>query len=170
MKKIIIIIAIIISILCINKENKVIIPKESIRFRIIANSDKEIDQNIKKEIITNLKENLFNNSNTIEEAREDIKKSLPKYEEIVNKTLKSNNYNNDFKIKYGINYFPRKEYKGVIYEEGEYESLVITIGEGNGKNFWCVLFPPLCMIDNNNYEYKSIIKEVIDRHLKYNKA
>ena len=43
-----------------------------------------------------------------------------------------------------------------------YESLVITLGEGKGDNFWCILFPPLCMIeDNEEYEYKSIIKDLI---------
>ena len=66
---------------------------------------------------------------------------------------------------YGKNYFPRKEYKNVIYEEGEYESVVITIGDGNGKNFWCVLFPPLCMLDeDSNIEYSSLVKEIIDKY------
>ena len=59
----------------------------------------------------------------------------------------------------------RKEYKNVIYEEGEYESVVITIGDGNGKNFWCVLFPPLCMLDeDSNIEYSSLVKEIIDKY------
>ena len=57
-------------------------------------------------------------------------------------------------------------YKGIYYEEGEYESLVITLGEGIGNNFWCVLFPPLCLIDENEeeVEYTSFIKELIDKY------
>ena len=67
-----------------------------------------------------------------------------------------------------MNYFPEKEYKGVVYEEGEYESLVITLGNGLGENFWCVLFPPLCLLDTEeepeNVEYTSFVKEVIDKY------
>ena len=67
-----------------------------------------------------------------------------------------------------MNYFPKKEYDGVVYPDGNYESLVITIGDGLGDNWWCVLFPPLCLLDaedNNtgNIEYKSYVKEVIEK-------
>ena len=62
-------------------------------------------------------------------------------------------------------YFPKKEYKGVEYNEGNYESLVITLGEGKGDNWWCVLFPPLCLIDaeeqTSDVEYKFLVKEII---------
>ena len=72
---------------------------------------------------------------------------------------------------YGLNPFPAKSYKGVKYKAGEYESLVITLGEGKGDNWWCVLFPPLCMLEaedqtqKSNLEYKSYIKEIIDKYL-----
>ena len=74
-----------------------------------------------------------------------------------------------YKVNFGYNYFPQKKYKGVVYEEGMYESLVITIGEGKGDNWWCVLFPPLCMMESNDenieeVEYKSFIKEIIDKY------
>ena len=57
----------------------------------------------------------------------------------------------------------------VLIEEGYYESLVITLGKGNGENWWCVLFPPLCLMegeDNNTdeVEYKSFVKEMIDKY------
>ncbi len=164
MKKLLIILSIIITILCINKP--VTIPKESIRFRIIANSDSLEDQTLKKEIVNNLSKELSNTNNltSLEESRKYIKRELPLFTEIVNKTLKDNNYNKDFHINYGKNYFPEKTYKNVVYPEGFYESLVITLGDGKGQNFWCVLFPPLCLIDEDNVEYKSIIKEVIDKY------
>ena len=168
MKKILIITTIIIMILALNKENKVIIPKEAIRFRIIANSNTEEDQKLKKEIVKDLSKEIIKTKNIkdINSARNYIKSSIPTFETIVRNKINSNNSDKTFNINYGNNYFPRKEYKGVIYEEGEYESLVITLGDGKGKNFWCVLFPPLCMIDTNNneIEYKSFIKEVIDRY------
>lgn len=153
-------------ILCINKEEKVIIPKDAIRFRIIANSNTNIDQTMKKQILKNLGTEIVetNSLSTISETRNFIKNELPKFTEIVDKTIKENNYNNTFDITYGKNYFPRKEYKNIIYEEGEYESLVITLGDGKGKNFWCILFPPLCNIDEENIQYTSLIKETLDKY------
>ena len=153
-------------ILCINKEEKVIIPKDAIRFRIIANSNTNIDQTMKKQILKNLGTEIVqtNSLSTISETRNFIKNELPKFTEIVDKTIKENNYNNTFDITYGKNYFPRKEYKNIIYEEGEYESLVITLGDGKGRNFWCILFPPLCNIDEENIQYTSLIKETLDKY------
>lgn len=169
MKKLIIVLAIIITILSINKEEKIIIPKESIRFRVIANSDSKEDQKIKKEIVKNLSTSIakIENSKKIEDTRESIKSNLPEFEKIVDKTLVNQNMNRTFHINYGKNYFPKKEYSNVVYEAGEYESLVITLGDGAGENFWCVLFPPLCMIDGDQVkdkEYKSLIKEVLDKY------
>jgi stage II sporulation protein R len=74
-------------------------------------------------------------------------------------------------VNYGLNYFPKKEYKGVIYNEGYYESLVIKIGKGEGNNFWCVMFPPLCFLEaekSEKIEYKFFVKEIIDKILKNN--
>ena len=168
MKKIIVIAAIIISALSFNKANKVIIPKESIRFRVIANSDTKKDQKLKYQIIKNLSTEIVESSKAenIEEARSFINQNLPKFEEIVSKTLKDNSINKEFRLDYGKNHFPKKVYKNIIYEEGDYESLVITLGEGKGKNFWCVLFPPLCLVDEDNQEveYSSLIKKIIDKY------
>lgn len=171
MKKIVIILAILITILSLNKQQKVIIPKKSIRFRVIADSNSKKDQNIKKEVVNNLKSNIskLEYSNNLDTSRENIKKQIPEIKHIIEETLIKNNYNKNYKIDYGMNYFPEKEYKGTIYKEGEYESLVITLGDGLGKNFWCVLFPPLCLLEadkekTDNIEYSSYIKEVIDKY------
>ena len=159
MKKILIIFTVIVFVLSLNKnviENK----NDTIRFRIIANSNNIEDQEIKKEIVSNLSSILNEENLSQEETRNNINKNLPLIDDIVNKTLKDKNKTYD--INYGLNYFPKKELNNNIYEEGMYESLVITLGEGKGDNFWCILFPPLCMIeDNEEYEYKSFIKELI---------
>ena len=70
-----------------------------------------------------------------------------------------------FKVKYGINAFPEKIYKGVKYSEGDYESLVVEIGEAKGDNFWCVLYPPLCTIDESDEDinYKFRIIEIFEK-------
>ena len=165
MKKIIIIIALIIVILSLNKQEQLIIPKESIRFRIIASSNNSSDQHLKKEIVNKLSKQLENKNITdINQARTIIKNELPTYEKVIQDTINDNNYTNTFSINYGNNYFPKKEYKDIIYPAGEYESLVITLGEGQGDNFWCVLFPPLCLIDEEEEEYPSLIKDVITKY------
>ena len=164
MKKTVLILSVIIMILCINKPTT--IPKDSIRFRVIANSNNINDQLLKKEIVNNLSKELIktNNLNTIEDTRNYLNNNIPLFTNIVDKTLNDNNSNEVFHINYGKNYFPEKTYDNVVYKEGEYESLVITIGEGIGDNFWCVLFPPLCFEDNDKQEYKSFFKEVIDKY------
>ncbi|MBQ2639662.1 MAG: stage II sporulation protein R [Bacilli bacterium] len=172
MKKTIIILAIIIMILSLNKEEKVIIPKKSIRFRVIADSNNKKDQDIKKEVVSGLKNKIsrLDFSNNLNDNRKMIKEQIPEFKQVVEDTLAKNNYNKQYNIKYGMNYFPEKEYKGTIYKEGEYESLVITLGDGLGRNFWCVLFPPLCLLEAEDtkevdkVEYKSFIKEVIDKY------
>ena len=164
MKKIIIILSILsISYILTNKE-EVLIPKEAIRFRIIANSNNIKDQAIKQEIKNELKEAIIpeiEQANNIEQTRRNIINSIPLIED------KLNNYNIDYNISFGNNYFPLKEYKGITYKEGNYESLVITIGNGLGDNYWCVLYPPLCLIEDNNtsnIEYKSLVKEIITKY------
>lgn len=172
MKKLVISLAVIIALLCLNKKEQVIIPKESIRFRVIANSDSAEDQNIKKAIINNLKTKMTSLQFTPKDlisSRKIIKKQIPIFSQIVDETLKEENYETNYTINYGKNYFPEKEYKGVIYEEGDYESLVITLGDGLGENFWCVLFPPLCLLEaeeneTQDVEYTSFIKEIIDKY------
>ncbi len=166
MKKTIIILAIIVGILSVNKTETIIIPKEAIRFRVVANSNDEKDQIIKKKVVNNLKNNIEKIQTTsLIETRNNINKQLPEFKNVIEETLKEEQVN--YTIDYGMNYFPEKEYKGIYYEEGEYESLVITLGEGIGDNFWCLLFPPLCLIDEEettDVKYTSLIKEVIDKY------
>ena len=152
-------------ILVNNKNESIIIPKESIRIRIIANTNNEIDINDKIKVKKNVERELYSilkTANNVNEAKKLINDNLDKLNIVIDNII-DYNYN----INYGYNYFPRKTYKGVIYEPGNYESLVITLGEGNGNNWWCVLFPPLCLLDENNQtdnvKYKFFVKEMIDK-------
>ena len=171
MKKLVIVLAIITTLLVINKEEKIVIPKEAIRFRVIANSDQAQDQVLKKKVVNNLNEEIRKVTmldTSLANSRENIKKEIPSFSKIVSETLEKNQSNQTFTIDYGMNYFPEKEYKGIVYEEGEYESLVITLGNGLGENFWCVLFPPLCLLDTEeeveDVEYTSFVKELIEKY------
>lgn len=170
MKKIIIVLALITIVYSVvnTKEEYVIVPKNSVRFRIIPNSNAPKDLYIKEQVKTSIdgviKE--IEKSKTINEARTSIKENINLVENKVSEVFRENNYNMDFKINYGTNYFPEKIYKGVKYEAGEYESMVVKIGSGSGDNYWCVLFPPLCLMEaeeTDDVEYKFFIKEIIDK-------
>ncbi|MBP3765830.1 MAG: stage II sporulation protein R [Bacilli bacterium] len=171
MKKICVILLIVIMFISNTKASSKLIPDEAIRFRVIANSDSEYDQKIKLIVKENVEKELYTllkNTRGIDNAREIIKSNVGIIDSIINKTLIENNYDKSYSVNYGMNYFPKKEYKGVTYSEGYYESLVVTLGEGKGKNWWCVLFPPLCLVEaeeSNKVEYKFFIKELIDKYL-----
>lgn len=156
MKKIIVILAILIGII---SYSKMISENEMIRFRIIANSNTEVDQITKYRILDSLREELSYKANTKSEEKKHIIDSIPLMSDKVHNILNNDNYT----INYGINYFPQKEYKGKKYDEGYYESLVITLGDGDGSNFWCILFPPICTMPDEDIEYKSIIKETLSK-------
>ena len=170
-KKIIIVIVSIILIMNSTRASAKLIPDDAIRFRVIANSDSKYDQDIKmlvKEKVENELYTMLKNTRGIDNARQIIKENVGNINNIVNKTLVDNNYDKSYSVNYGMNYFPEKEYKGVKYNEGYYESLVIKLGEGKGKNWWCVLFPPLCLVEaeeSDKVEYKFFIKELIDKYL-----
>lgn len=148
-----------------------LIPEDAIRIRVIANSDSEYDQQIKYKVKDSIQVKIFNllkNVKGSENARKVIKHNLENIKMDVSNTLLSENYNLDFEVNYGKNYFPEKKYKGITYKEGYYESLVITLGEGKGENWWCVLFPPLCLVEaesGTETEYTTFVKELIDKYL-----
>lgn len=162
MKKIIVLLFVLTIIYISKSEEEIIIPTNSIRYRIIANSDSTKDQMLKMNIKEKLDEEILpilSDSNSIEDSRLLIKDNLDNIKNIVSK------YTDDFDVNYGKNYFPEKTYKGINYDAGNYESLVITLGSGLGKNWWCVLYPPLCLIDENinDVEYTTLVKEILKK-------
>jgi len=153
------------------EEEYYVIPDDSIRLRIIANSDTTYNQYIKAKVKTAVETELkkiVETKATIEETRKKINANIDSLKKVVETTLKKENYRKGFTIDYGNHMFPEKEYKGVKYEAGEYESLLITIGKGEGNNWWCVLFPPLCTMEveeENEVSYRFFIKDLIDKYL-----
>lgn len=172
MKNIIIaIVTIIMFYLAIGNVSSYVIPEDALRVRVIANSDSEYDQEVKLKVKEDLQIELYellNKAKDVTEAREIINANLDKLDLLVNTSLQNQNYLLPYEINFGLNYFPAKEYKGTIYEEGYYESLVVTLGSGEGDNWWCVLFPPLCLLEaseSDDIEYTSFVKELMDKYL-----
>ncbi len=120
----------------------------AIRIRIIPNSNKYEDQQAKKMVKFAMDEFLNSNKEafqSIESTREFITNNIGAIESKVDYVLKTINYDQDFTVSYGAHLFPEKQFNGKTYEEGYYESLVITLGEGLGNNWWCFMNPDLCL-------------------------
>lgn len=149
-----------------------VIPNEAIRVRIIANSNDEYDQSVKssvKDIVSKEMYTLLKDTNSIENARDIINSNISNLDQDIGAYLDDINYNLEYKLNFGYNYFPKKTYKGVEYKDGYYESLVVTLGEGEGDNWWCVLFPPVCMIEaeeSTDVEYTTLVEDLMSKYLK----
>ncbi|WP_186576622.1 stage II sporulation protein R [Aquibacillus kalidii] len=131
-----------------------VIPDEAIRLRILANSDKEADQDLKRTIRDEVNKQItewVKDIDDIKEARKLIQKNIQEIEGIVGQTLEAEGSEQSFNVKYGKDVkFPTKVYGSYVYPSGEYEAILVTLGEGKGANWWCVLFPPLCFLDFSN--------------------
>ncbi|HEB2438042.1 stage II sporulation protein R [Bacillus thuringiensis] len=128
-----------------------VIPKEAVRLRILANSDSDKDQALKRKVRDEVKAQIDGwvaDLTSFEEARKVIQNHIPEIEKTVENTLKREGSKESFQVKFSKNVkFPTKVYGNFIYPAGEYEAVLITIGEGEGANWWCVLFPPMCFLD-----------------------
>ena len=165
MKKIILITLLFAIIICsANEEDK--ISEDAIRFRVIANSNSVEDITMKEKIVEELSGIIFTNKSR-DEIKKNILNNLSTIENRIDKIFENNNYNKTYNIVYGLNEFPKKEYNGKVYDEGLYESLVIEIGDAKGNNYWCFLYPSLCMSD---FENKRIEKNNIDDNNIQNKT
>ncbi|WP_163099553.1 stage II sporulation protein R [Peribacillus alkalitolerans] len=131
-------------------EETVVIPKEAIRLRILANSDNHNDQEVKRAIRDAVNADITNwvkDLTSLEDARTVIQQHLPEVENRAKEKLQEFKLNQSVNVSFGKANFPTKLYGQYLYPAGEYEAIVITLGEGKGANWWCVLFPPLCFLD-----------------------
>lgn len=165
MKKVLLIIVVILLSITSTKNNQ----DNLIRIRILANSNSSHDQEIKENISNDIKNEMYSllkDETNINNARKTIKNNIPLLNTIINNNLQEESYS--YKINYGYNYFPEKTYNNKTYKSGKYESLLITLGEGKGDNWWCILFPPLCLLEaeeSDEVEYDFFLFELIDKLL-----
>lgn len=134
---------------------QVMIPNEAIRLRILANSDSAKDQALKRKVrdAVNAQINEWvENLTSFAEAKQVIQAHLPAIEQTVAEVLQKEKSNQSYHVEFGNVHFPTKIYGNYIYPAGQYEAVLITLGDGKGANWWCVLFPPLCFLDFSNGE------------------
>lgn len=143
-----------------------------VRFHVIANSDSPDDQRIKLMVRDRVLKDIgpkLENCITKAESEYIINQNLESIKKIAEDELKNNGVDFKVAVNLGKSVFPAKIYSGIIIPEGEYDALKITIGDGQGKNWWCVMFPPLCFIDVTkgitSEETEHILKKTIDAEL-----
>ncbi|MBM7662446.1 stage II sporulation protein R [Bacillus mesophilus] len=137
-------------------EEPAVIPDEAIRLRILANSNSSEDQALKVKVRDEVNKEItkwVEELTSIQDARDLIQNRLGDIEVIVERVLEEENSDQAFTVGYGKQVkFPTKVYGSYLYPAGEYEAILITLGEAQGNNWWCVLFPPLCFLDFGNGE------------------
>lgn len=136
-----------------------------IRFHVLANSDSEEDQKLKLKVrdeVIKYLQPLLNESNSIKESEKIILSESENIKRISKNIISKNGYTYEVKVNLEYSKFPAKQYSNIVLPAGEYKALRIIIGDGEGKNWWCVMFPPLCFVDENN----GVIDKETDKKLK----
>lgn len=122
--------------------------EELIRLHVVANSDSELDQEIKLRVRDAVNESLsdaMQNVADVEAAKLYIRENLPKIEAVVNQVLREAGFSDRSVAVFCKEAFDTRVYDTFTLPAGVYETLRITIGNGEGKNWWCVVFPTLCL-------------------------
>jgi len=126
------------------------IAQELIRFHVRANSDSDSDQKLKlmvKDSVITYLEPILSKSGSIDETRQILNDNTDAIHDIAVQTLAENGSDYSVKVYFEESYFPIKTYGDITLPPGDYEAFRIDIGKSEGKNWWCVLYPPLCFID-----------------------
>lgn len=120
------------------------------RLHIIANSDSSKDQELKLKVrdeVVSYMNNLDYKNLSKEQIISLTKNNIEEIKKIITSTIKSNGYNYTCNLEIGNFYFPTKYYGNISLPAGYYDGLKINIGNAEGKNWWCSLYPPLCFTD-----------------------
>lgn len=133
------------------------IASKILRFHVLANSDAECDQAVKLEVrdaVGTYLQPLLEDAESLEETKMIVEQQLEPIVEVAENTLKRCGYEYEVTARLTRVHFPQKTYGAYTFPKGNYEALQIVIGEGKGKNWWCVLYPNMC--------FKGSVFEVIE--------
>ena len=139
---------------------------ECIRIHIRANSNTNIDQNVKyavKDEVVKFLTPIIGETVDFEEAKQKVEASISEIERVAERVLERRGFSYGARVRLTRENFPARSYDGYVLEEGVYDALIIELGEGDGNNWWCVLFPPLCFTPvgkGDTIEYRSKIFEL----------
>lgn len=138
------------------------IRENTFRLHIIANSDNEMDQNIKlavRDAVLRLTEDIYANCKSYEEAKHITVQNLSKLETVANNVLQDAGFNYKATAMIGTVTFDTREYENFTLPAGEYEALEIILGEGKGRNWWCVMYPSVCLSVCGEENFNSVLNK-----------
>lgn len=139
-----------------------------LRFHVLANSDSKEDQEVKKKVrdaVGAMMEPRLAGSTNLEETEAIVQRSMENIVEVATETLEENGYYYGASARLANVEFPVKSYGAYTFPAGEYEALQVTLGEGEGHNWWCVLYPNMCfrgsVYEAPSDEAKHALREVL---------
>lgn len=141
------IVAIIFSICSFAKTSQEI-RSDVLRLHVIANSDSSVDQNLKirlRDFLLEEGKSIFDGSVNVENAVKKIEPQIPALEKSAKEFIQTSGFDYDVKISLSREYFTTRTYETVTLPAGRYLALRVVIGAGEGHNWWCVMFPPMCV-------------------------
>lgn len=140
-----------------------------IRFHVLANSDSDEDQKLKlmvKDAVVGFLEPLMAESASLDESKKILADNSEKITTIAENVISEQGYDYTVNAYFCEDFFPTKSYGDVTFPAGEYTAYRIEIGQHEGKNWWCILYPPLCFVDATYGvlpdDSKSMLKNVLD--------
>ena len=138
------------------------------RLHVIANSDTQEDQDLKLKVRDSILEYINNTTTNINSKEEFINYAQSHIEELKNVAetrIKQEGYSYKVNVEIGNFPFPTKTYGNITFPSGNYDGLKIKIGKAEGQNWWCVMFPPLCFIDNTSCKMDSSSIKILKENL-----
>lgn len=153
-----------------------LISSEVLRLHVIANSDTDEDQSLKlkvRDAVLAKGSEIFDGSVSVQNAQEKLSSKLGILTEEANRVIRDNGFDYSAEVKIGEEYFPVREYESFTLPSGRYMSLTVTLGQGEGHNWWCVMFPPLCLpaAENKESVYDAVFNsdetQIIENKQKY---
>ena len=139
-----------------------------IRFHVIANSDSDEDQELKFKVRNQVLakvQNALEGSQGAAQTRAYIEDNLEEIEACALECIRAEGYDYSVKARIGVTAIPAKQYDDLYLPAGSYEALTIAIGEGKGQNWWCVVFPPLCLVDARESGHDELFAEDVQGRL-----
>lgn len=148
--------------------------EQYLRIHIRANSNDASDQSVKykvKESVVEYMTPKLENVSTKKQAMNVLKNNLDNMKKVADRTLALNGYAYTSNIRLCQEEFPVRTYGDLTLESGVYDALIIELGSGTGDNWWCVVFPPLCFVGDDDgkdedFEYKSFFEEMYDKYVR----
>lgn len=160
-------------------------PDNLIRLHIIPNSDAPVDQILKHRVRRAVIEAMapeFRGVKDVREARRLVDANMKRIEAVAVKEVASAGKDYGVRVYHGRFDFPERTYGNLTLPPGEYEAVRVVLGAGKGQNWWCVLFPPLCLVNievseaavpaladetgADRVQFRSRLWELAERHLK----